>query len=101
MTAISNLNLNVKPYYEKREEISIENGILLWGLRVIIPLKYRPHIMQELHSSHPGIVRMKALSRIHIWFPKIDNRIEEEVRNCPQCAQVTQNPIKTHVHPWN
>jgi len=59
----------LKLYYDKREEISIENGILLWGLRVIIPLKYRPHIMQELHSSHPGVVRMKALSRIHVWQP--------------------------------
>ena len=57
--------------------------------------------MNELHSSHPGIVRMKALSRIHVWFPNIDRRIEEEVRSCHQCAQATKNPVKAYVHPWN
>lgn len=91
----------LKPYFDKRDELSIEDGILLWGLRVVVPLKYRCHVMRELHSSHPGIVRMKALSRIHIWFPNIDSHIEKEVRNCTQCAQVTRNPAKAYIHPWN
>jgi len=60
------------PRTETVEEISIENGILLWGLRLIIPLKYRP-------KSWKNVILLKALSRIHVWFPKIDNRIEEEV----------------------
>ena len=97
----NNIGPELKPYFDKREEISIENGIILWGLRVVIPMKFRNQIMQELHSSHPGVVRMKALSRIHVWFPNIDKQIEQEVRNCQQCAQVTKNPAKAFVHPWN
>ena len=89
----------MKPYFNRREELSIENGILLWGLRVIIPTKYRDEIMRELHVSHPGIVRMKGLSRIHVWFPNIDKQIEETVRNCAQCAVVKRNPTKAYLHP--
>ena len=51
---------DLKPYHDKRDELSIDNGIILWGLRVVVPTKYRPRIMQELHHTHPGIVRMKA-----------------------------------------
>ena len=97
---VNQLTPELKPYYDKRDELSIEDGVLLWGLRVIIPLKYRPHIMSELHSSHPGIVRMKGLSRIHVWFPNIDKYIEE-VRNCKECAEVTRQPAKAHIHLWN
>ena len=84
----------LKPYYDKRDELSIENGIILWGLRVVIPPKLHRQIMQELHLSHPGIARMKALSRIHVWFPNIDKYIEQEVRNCQACSKVTKNPPK-------
>ena len=51
---VNQLTPELRSYYDKRDELSIEDGVLLWGLRVIIPLKYRPHIMSELHSSHPG-----------------------------------------------
>lgn len=96
----THIEADLKPYFGK-PEISIENGILLWGLRVIIPLKYRAQIMQELHSSHPGVVRMKALSRIHVWSPNIDKRIEQGVKNCAQYAPVARNPPKATIHPWN
>ena len=88
------------PYYLKRCEISVEEGILLWGLRVIIPKIFYQRILLELHNEHPGIVRMKALSRIHAWFPGIDNYIEKMVNECPRCQSVANEPPKTEAHPW-
>ena len=98
---VHKLTPELRPYYEKRDELSIENGVILWGLRVVIPLKYRSHIMGELHSSHPGMVRMKALSRIHVWFPHIDKCIEETVRTCTNCTRLTKCPTKAYIHPWS
>ena len=49
--------------------LSLHNGIIVWGLRVIIPFKYRERIINDLHDQHPGIIRMKSLSRIHVWYP--------------------------------
>ncbi|KRZ02807.1 Uncharacterized protein T11_15302, partial [Trichinella zimbabwensis] len=51
----------LKPFVTRQHEIPIHNGCLLWGSRVIIPLQARHKILKELHASHPGIVRMKAL----------------------------------------
>ena len=45
----------------------------------MIPQKYQARMLNELHNKHPGIVRMKALSRIHVWFPGIDSHIEQTV----------------------
>lgn len=41
--------------------------------------------MQSLHESHPGIVRMKGLSRSYVWWPKIDRDITEWVAGCQMC----------------
>ena len=56
---------DIKPYYNELNELTIEDGILLWGLRVIVPEQLRNKVLKELHQSHPGISRMKSLSRIH------------------------------------
>lgn len=51
----------------------------MWGLQIVIALKYRENIMAKLHNCHPRIARMKGLARIHIRFPNIDKQIEEKV----------------------
>ena len=58
----------MKPYWSRREELSVEGGCLLWGGRVIIPESLRKTVLMELHDVHPGITRMKALSRSYCIF---------------------------------
>ncbi len=36
------------------------------GIRVVIPQKLQDTVLQELHSSHPGIQRMKNMARGHV-----------------------------------
>ena len=90
-----------QPYYNIRQELFIEDNVILWGLKVVIPLTLQKKVLVELHNQNPGIVRMKALSRIHAWFPKIDLQIEEMVMDCKECAKVVNEPPKSLVHRWS
>ena len=67
----------------------------------MIPQKYQARMLNELHNQHPGIVRMKALSRIHVWFPGIDSHIEQAVKRCSDCQRLSRDPIKAFIHPWD
>jgi hypothetical protein len=58
---------DLSPFYGKRTEITLQRGILLWGIRVIIPQKLQEKLLHELHQGHTGMVRMKALARSHVW----------------------------------
>ena len=51
---------NLKAYWIRREALSVEEGCLLWGGRVIIPESLRKTVLLELHDVHPGMTRMKA-----------------------------------------
>jgi hypothetical protein len=57
--------------------------------------------MAELHSGHIGIVKMKAVARSYIWWPKIDDAIEEICKACYGCRRVQNTPSVASVHPWN
>ena len=73
------ISQELRPYFTKRNELSIENDIIMWGLRVVIPSCYHHKILSELYKNHPGMSTMKSLSRLHIWFPNIDKEIEKLV----------------------
>ena len=49
------------PYWRKRQELTIESSCVLWGIRVLVPNKLRAKLLEELHSDHPGIIRMEYL----------------------------------------
>ena len=70
----------LRPYWCRKEALSVEAGCLLWGGRVIIPESLRKVVLLELHDVHPGMTRMKALSRSYVWWPNMDEKIEEIAR---------------------
>ena len=77
-----------KPYKKIRNELSVEGDYLLRGTRVIIPLKLRAKVLEELHNGHCGMVRMKALSRSYVWWPGLDEDISKVVKECAGCQSV-------------
>ena len=52
-----------KHYYEWRNELTVHQGCILWGMRVVIPNKLQDRVLEELHHGHLGVVKMKALAR--------------------------------------
>ena len=89
----------MRPFFLRREEISFEQGVFMWGLRVIIPTKLGKRILDSLHESHSGIVRMKNLARLHVWWPHIDEDIESIAKSCVDCC-ASPSPPSAPLHPW-
>ncbi|XP_055585220.1 uncharacterized protein K02A2.6-like [Uranotaenia lowii] len=83
-----------------QSEFSIQKGCLLRGIRVYIPPKLRQRVLDELHTGHFGVSRMKTLARSYCWWETVDRDIEELSRNCSECAGVRKNPIKVMPHCW-
>ena len=90
----------LKPYFARREELSVHGGCLLWGSRVVIPPQGREEVLNVLHESHPGMVMMKSLARSYVWWPKMDARLEEKVKSCAICQSHQSKPPCSPLHPW-
>ena len=57
-------------------------------------------MLNELHQDHPGISRMKAIARSHIWWPGVDSDIETLVKSCEPCLSVNLSAPKSSLNPW-
>ncbi len=91
---------DMKPYQRRKNETSLCQGCIMWGYRVVIPPKLRPQVLEELHSGHLGIVKMKSLARGHVWWPNIDVDIERMAKNCAGCQEHQKAPTQAPLHPW-
>ena len=59
----------LSPYIPRREELSLQDGCILWGSRVIVPPRLRPRLLEKLHMGHSGFFRMKELAHsLHIDY---------------------------------
>ena len=76
---------DLRPYQQRRNELSVHDGCLLWGSRVIVPPAGRSRLKDELHAGHPGISKMKGL------FCLVASHGPRRRRSCK-----TLQPMSTH-----
>jgi len=47
-----------------------------------------------LHEAHPGIGRMKGFARGYVWWPGIDEEMENCVKGCEACQITSITPVE-------
>ena len=57
-------------------------------------------VLQTLHENHPGIVKMKNLAKMHVWWLGIDQDIEKKVGRYSLYQNQQPALPKTASHPW-
>ena len=86
-TSIQDLPPELKPYWTFREMITVEDGLLLKGDRIIIPEKAREDIIQQIHRGHLGM--QKCLNRAYqaVYWPGLYDEIKSLIANCTICLK--------------
>ena len=90
----------LKHVMKRKDELSVQDDCLMWGGREVVPLKLQRKVMEALHSSYPGIFRMKSLARQHVWWPGIDAALEKKVKECNTCQATRHTLPVALLHPW-
>ena len=90
----------ILPFFLKRNELSLVDDCVMVNNRVVIPEKLRLEVLKVLHVGHPGMVRMKALSRGVCYWNGLDKDIEATVKSCEQCQSASKMPVKVPLEPW-
>ena len=96
----------IKPYWIVRFDLSVQEDILLYRSRLVIPEKLRSEMLERLHTGHQGIVKTRAFASNTMWWPGLSSQIETFVEKCPICTQERKIkpepliPTPTPEYPW-
>ena len=90
------LHNDVRPFWSFRDELCVEDGVILKGSRVIVPEQLQQQYLTEVHTGHQGITRSQQRVKSSIYWPGIDKDIEKVIRDCELCQryQASQPPEK-------
>ena len=77
----------LKNYLPVKDELSITNGLLLRGYRLVIPQSLRSEMLQKLHAGHQGISKCRQRASQSVWWPAIGKDIEETINRCMVCCK--------------
>ena len=70
--------VDFQSYEQCKHQLSVEDGCVLWGSRVVVPPR---GVVRCCIEGHPGISRIKALARGVVWWPGLDSQLESKVKN--------------------
>ena len=96
---IQNLPPELKPYWTFREQITIEDGLLLKGRRIIIPDSDRKDILSQIHRGHLGLQKCLQRARASVYWPNLYEELKQLVTNCHICLKFSSANRQDNIGP--
>ncbi|XP_061880999.1 uncharacterized protein K02A2.6-like [Entelurus aequoreus] len=78
-------------YWAEQAFLTVQDGVLLKGHRLVIPSTMRNYVLAKLHEGHQGVVKCRQRARQSVWWPGLSQQLNELVLNCRTCCKERQN----------
>ena len=96
------------PYWNFRDELTIESVILMKNSKVLIPGTLKQKYLRQIHQGHQGIKACRSRAREFVFWVKLNDDLKELVEKCDLCQsqQNSTSIIQKYVsevppHPWH
>lgn len=97
------VDTTVAIYWDFKEYISVHDGLLFKGDRLIVPESMRNEMLKTIHQGHFGSEVSKRRARDVLFWPKMSQDIEDDVKKCEVCNahknHQRKEPLKPHTVP--
>ena len=95
------------PYFNYRDELTIQDGIIYRGDRIVAPKALRQDMKNRVHAGHLGINSCLRRARDLVYWPGMSAEIRQHVDTYGTCATyANKQPHETSViigvpdRPW-
>ena len=77
----------LRPYWGVHGDISIVDGLVMAGSRIVIPNSSRPQVLREIHEGHQGITKCMLRAKSSVYWPGMYKEVEKMVGICGACRE--------------
>ena len=98
----------VLPYYESRDELTIQGHLIFKGQLLVVPAAVRTELMSVAHASHIGIEGCLRRMRKCLYWPRMTTQVKDYISKCEVClshrSAPPREPLRQHdfvARPWS
>ncbi|CAB3998096.1 Retrovirus-related Pol poly from transposon [Paramuricea clavata] len=102
---LAEVSPELRVYHPFRDELTVQNGVIFKGERLIVPEGLRTELKGKLHYNHGGVhATLRRAMEVFYW-PGMNKDIEDVIPKCNVCAQygatnqkepLMSSPVPTH-----
>lgn len=100
---LKSLSEEVKHFHKIKDDILIEDGLLFFGTRLIVPNSLKNEMLSLIHESHLGVNKCLNRARKIMYWKNMSSEITELVLSCKICERFRHNnakePLLPHARP--
>lgn len=83
----SEVEEHLKPYFAVKSSLSLDDGVLLYSNRIVVPAVLRPSVLKNIHEGHQGIHKSTERAKLFVWWPRMAEEIKSIVGACSFCEE--------------
>lgn len=75
------------PFWPIRDALYIQDGVVMYQDRVVVPSSLRCRVLQHLHAAHQGVGSMERRARAIVFWPGMTADIQDTRDRCLVCIR--------------
>ena len=93
-SSIKQVSQVLQPYWTFREELTVEDGLILKDNRIVIPAKKQEAVLKLIHEEHLGLNKSKLHAKDTVNWAGMNYQLEKLVLNCELCLKYSHSKCK-------
>ena len=81
----SKISPQLTPYYSMRDELSIYDGLVFKGERLVVPQGLRAEMKKDIRASHAGAEGCLKRARESVYWPGMNSELKHWISTCEPC----------------
>ena len=86
----------LRAYWSYRDELTIEDGIIMKNHRFIVPKALKTKYLECIHEGHLGVTKCLQCAREYLFCVNYSRDIQEEVEKCTLCQENDTSTTQRH-----
>ena len=91
---------DLSPFYEKRSELIVDNGLVFARVRLVVPTSMRKEMLTQIHRTHIGIEGCLWRAREVLYWPLMNAEIKGLVLKRPTCQAHQPAQCREELKPY-
>ena len=90
---------SAQPFFKYRDEMTLQNGLIFKGTKIVVPESLHRCMLEETHKSHQGLQACLRRAREVFFWPRMSAQLKDLIDKCSICQSVKPEQASESLQP--